>query len=36
LAGIQKILAAIMIRGDRERGLQELQLAIDKGRHARV
>jgi tetratricopeptide (TPR) repeat protein len=36
LSGAQKILAALLIHGDRERGLKELHLAIDKGQHARV
>ncbi len=36
LPGVQKVLAALLIRGDRKRGLQELQIAIDKGQHARV
>src|SRR5258708_945273 len=36
LPGIQKALAALLIHGDRKRGLQELQWAIEKGEHARV
>ncbi|OGR93019.1 MAG: hypothetical protein A2992_04580 [Elusimicrobia bacterium RIFCSPLOWO2_01_FULL_59_12] len=36
LPGVQKVLAALFIRGDRERGLSELRLAIEKGEHARV
>jgi tetratricopeptide (TPR) repeat protein len=34
--GAQRVLAALLIRGDRKRGLNELQLAIDKGERARV
>ena len=36
LPGIQKVLASLLIRGDKKRGLRELQIAIDKGTHARV
>jgi tetratricopeptide (TPR) repeat protein len=36
LPGVVGILADLFIHGDRERGLKELQIAIDKGRHARV
>ncbi len=36
LSGIQAVLAAMLIGGDKERGLSELQLAIEKGEHARV
>jgi hypothetical protein len=36
LPGIQGVLAALFIHGDRERGLKELQIAIDQGEHARV
>jgi tetratricopeptide (TPR) repeat protein len=36
LGGVQKVLAAILVRGDRARGLRELQTAIEKSRHARV
>ncbi|HVO33823.1 MAG TPA: hypothetical protein VMU17_07895, partial [Elusimicrobiota bacterium] len=36
LSGVQAVLAALLIHGDRGRGLRELQLAIDKGQHARV
>ena len=36
LGGVQKVLAALLIHGDRKRGLQELQWAIDKGQHSRV
>src|SRR5213079_660888 len=36
LPGVQGVLAALFIHGDRKRGLQELQWAIEKGRHARV
>ncbi len=36
LSGVQAVLAAILIRGDRLRGLKELQMAIDKAPHARV
>ena len=36
LPGVQRLLAALLIHGDRQRGLQELQWAIDKGDHARV
>ncbi len=36
LSGVQAALAAMLIHGDRKRGLRELQLAIDKGDRARV
>ncbi len=36
LSGVVRMLASLLIHGDRERGLQELQLAIEKGTHARV
>ncbi len=36
LSGVQAVLAALLIHGDRKRGLQELQIAIDKSPHARV
>jgi tetratricopeptide (TPR) repeat protein len=36
LGGAQKVLAALLIRGDRQRGLKQLQWAIEKGQHARV
>jgi tetratricopeptide (TPR) repeat protein len=36
LPGVQKVLAALLIHGDRVRGLQELQWAIEKGEHASV
>jgi tetratricopeptide (TPR) repeat protein len=36
LPGIQKVLAALLIHGDKARGLKELQWAIEKGEHARV
>jgi tetratricopeptide (TPR) repeat protein len=36
LSGVQAALAALLIRGDRVRGLKELQMAIDNSEHARV
>jgi len=36
LSGVQAVLAALLIHGDRKRGLEELQTAIDKSPHARV
>lgn len=36
LPGVQGVLAALFIHGDKNRGLQELQWAIDKSTHARV
>lgn len=36
LPGVQKVLASLLIRGDRKRGIEELHLAIDKAQHARV
>jgi tetratricopeptide (TPR) repeat protein len=36
LGGAQKVLAALLIRGDRKRGIQQLHWAIEKGEHARV
>jgi len=36
LPGVQGVLAYLFIHGDKERGLLELQRAIDKGEHARV
>ncbi len=36
LPGVQGVLAALFIHGDKKRGLQELQWAIDKSSHARV
>src|SRR5262249_27221691 len=36
LGGVQKALAALLIHGDKKRGLEELQLAIDKGERSRV
>jgi len=36
LPGVQGVLAYLFIHGDKERGLKELQWAIDKGEHARV
>jgi hypothetical protein len=36
LSGVHKVLAALLIHGDKARGLQELQLAITKGEFARV
>lgn len=36
LGGVQKVLAAILVRGDKNRGIQHLKLAIDKAQHARV
>ena len=36
LPGVQGVLAALLIHGDKHRGLKELQWAIDKGNHARI
>lgn len=36
LPGAVGVLSGLFIRGDRVRGLKELELAIEKGRHARV
>jgi len=36
LSGVQAVLAAMLIHGDRKRGLKELQMAIDHSEHARV
>ncbi len=36
MSGVQAVLAALLIHGDKARGLQELQLAIDKSEHARI
>ena len=36
MSGVQAVLAALLIHGDRVRGLRELQIAIDKSAHARV
>jgi tetratricopeptide (TPR) repeat protein len=36
MSGVQAVLAALLIHGDKARGLKELQLAIDKSPHARV
>jgi tetratricopeptide (TPR) repeat protein len=36
LSGVQAVLAAMLIHGDKKRGLKELQMAIDHGEHARV
>jgi tetratricopeptide (TPR) repeat protein len=36
MSGVQAVLAALLIHGDRVRGLRELQIAIDKSEHARV
>ena len=36
LPGVQGVLAYLFIHGDKARGLQELQTAIDKSQHARV
>jgi tetratricopeptide (TPR) repeat protein len=36
LSGVQAALAALLIHGDKARGLRELQIAIDKSKHARV
>jgi tetratricopeptide (TPR) repeat protein len=36
LSGVQAVLAAMLIHGDRKRGLEELQMAIDYGEHSRV
>ena len=36
MSGVQAVLAAHLIHGDKARGLRELQLAIDKSQHARV
>ena len=36
LSGVQAVLAYLLIHGDKARGLQELQTAIDKSEHARV
>jgi tetratricopeptide (TPR) repeat protein len=34
--GVQKALAALLVRGDRKRGIQQLELAVEKAPHARV
>jgi len=36
LGGVQKVLAAILIRGDKQRGIGFLEQAIEKAPHARV
>jgi tetratricopeptide (TPR) repeat protein len=36
LGGVQKALAALLVHGDRARGLKELHTAIEKGQRARV
>jgi tetratricopeptide (TPR) repeat protein len=36
LSGVQAVLAAMFIHGDKARGLKELQMAIDKGTHSRI
>jgi tetratricopeptide (TPR) repeat protein len=36
LPGVQGVLADLLIHGDKDRGLRELKLAIDKAKHARV
>ena len=36
MSGVQAVLAALLIHGDRVRGLKELQIAIEKAPHARV
>ena len=36
LPGVQGVLAYLFIHGDKDHGLKELQLAIDKGQRARV
>lgn len=36
LPGVEGVLAYLFIHGDKNRGLQELQLAIDKGEHSRI
>jgi tetratricopeptide (TPR) repeat protein len=36
LPGVEGVLAYFLIHGDKQRGLNELQLAIDKSEHARV
>ena len=36
MSGVQAVLAALLIHGDKVRGLKELHIAIDKSDHARV
>lgn len=36
MSGVIKALSALLIHGDRARGLQELETAIEKGEHSRV
>lgn len=36
LGGVQAVLAALFIRGDKERGLQQLRVAVEKAPHARI
>src|SRR5438445_2242053 len=36
LSGVQALLAVLFIHGDKKRGLEELQMAIDHSEHARV
>jgi tetratricopeptide (TPR) repeat protein len=36
LSGAQKVLASLLIRGDKKRGLQELHIALEKGERSRV
>ena len=36
LSGVQAVLAAMLIHGNKVRGLEELQMAIDHGTHSRI